>query len=266
MADRQGWTREQLLVAFNLYCRIPFGMFHSKNPELLQYAERIGRSPSALAMKLSNIASIDPSFTKSGRKGLDGASAADKAMWVEMSADWEGFAEKSNYAISDLGITAAEEEAQHKRVSDYLIDDIQKVDHTGKTKETIVKVRVGQNFFRKSVLSAYNNKCCITGLAIPSLLVASHIVPWSVDPKNRLNPQNGLCLSMLHDKAFDIGMMTINEDMTVRVSEKVGDPEDEYFNSALMSFNGKAIDLPEKFQPNEAFLDWHRGVFFEKWA
>jgi putative restriction endonuclease len=60
---------------------MPFGKMHYRNPEIIKYAGVIGRTPSALAMKLSNIASLDPAITTTGRKGLIGASATDKAMW-----------------------------------------------------------------------------------------------------------------------------------------------------------------------------------------
>ena len=52
MVSRRVWTRQELLVAFALYCRLPFGRLHSRNPEIVQFAEAIGRTPSALAMKL----------------------------------------------------------------------------------------------------------------------------------------------------------------------------------------------------------------------
>ena len=72
------WTREQLVVAFALYCRTPFGKMHRTNPAVVELAKRIGRTPSSLAMKLVNFASLDPAITGSGRKGLGNASAADK--------------------------------------------------------------------------------------------------------------------------------------------------------------------------------------------
>ena len=86
------WTRDQLLVAFALYCRLPFGRLHYRNPEIIKFAEAIGRTPSALAMKLTNIASLDDAITTTGRSGLRNASAADRAMWEEMHEDWERFA------------------------------------------------------------------------------------------------------------------------------------------------------------------------------
>lgn len=259
MFVRTGWTRQQLLVAFNLYCQMPFGKMHSRNPEIIKYAELIGRTPSALAMKLTNIASLDPAITSTGRKGLEGASAADKAMWEEMQANWEQFAIEAQFAASVLGATTE----FGATVGDTSMPD-EVVDYTGSNKIVQTTIRVGQNFFRRSVLSAYNYRCCITGLSVPKLLVASHIIPWRVDAANRLNPRNGLCLSMLHDKAFDAGIIAIAEDMTVRVSRKHVTNADHFFNSALLAYDGKPIILPEKFFPLAEFLSYHRQHCFKK--
>lgn len=259
MSGKKGWTRQQLLVAFDLYCQLPFGKLHSRNPDIIKYSELIGRTASALAMKLTNIASLDPAITSTGRKGLKGASSADKAMWNEMQNDWECFALEANQAIvnaenEDVPVTDLDE----KYPTDHGID------YTGKSKTILTKARVGQGFFRKAVLSAYNFQCCITGLSIPSLLVASHIVPWSKSVENRLNPCNGLSLSMLHDKAFDNGIITVSEDMTVCVSQRGVPHSDSFYKSALLGYDGKPIMLPEKFRPNEEFLAYHREHVFEK--
>lgn len=255
MANKNLWTRQQLLVAFSLYCRLPFGKLHSRNLEIIKYAQFIGRTPSSLAMKLTNIASIDPVITSSGRKGLKGASKNDRNMWNEMQSDWDNFVINSEKAVIEVKL---EYQPDNK-----IEPQIEFEDYTGKTKITPINARLGQNFFRKSVLSAYNEKCCITGLSVPKLLVASHIVPWSIDISNRLNPRNGLLLSMLHDKAFDLGLITINEDMTVRVSQKEIISND-FFALAIQSYDGKPIFLPEKFQPLEEFLSYHRDNIFEQ--
>ena len=258
---RSGWTRQQLLVAFNLYCRMPFGKMHSRNPEIIKYAELIGRTPSALAMKLTNIASLDPAITSTGRRGLEGASAADKAMWAEMQAGWEHFAVEAQLALNALG-TTTDLEAGVDDAS--ILGDV--IDYTGGNKTVQTTTRIGQDFFRRAVLSAYDYRCCITGLAVSKLLVASHIVPWRTDTKNRLNPRNGLCLSMLHDKAFDVGIITIAEDMTVCVSRKHTNNADHFFKSALLAYDGKPIALPEKFRSNAEFLAHHRNSFLSNEA
>lgn len=205
-------------------------------------------------MKLTNIASLDPAITSTGRKGLEGASAADKAMWEEMQSDWGRFAIETQEALRSFGVII-EAGADDSSVPDEITD------YTGSNKTIQTTTRVGQDFFRRSVLSAYDYRCCITGLAVPRLLVASHIVPWRDDAKNRLNPRNGLCLSMLHDKAFDVGIITIAEDMTVRVSQQYAASDDHFFKSALLAYDGKPIALPEKFRPHADFLARHRNSF-----
>jgi hypothetical protein len=258
MSFRADWTREQLLVAFKLYCQMPFGKMHSRNPDIVKYAELIGRTPSSLAMKLTNIASLDPAITSTGRKGLSGASVADKAMWNEMQEDWHIFAlelrrVEENISIPTDDVVVPDQAPHFNTLPDY----------TGVNRTVETTARVGQQFFRRSVLSAYNYRCCITGLAMPELLIASHIIPWQKDETNRLNPSNGLCLSALHDKAFDIGIITIAEDMTVHVSRSYVSNEDEFFMSALVSYDGKKITLPEKFFPQPEFLAYHRERVFE---
>ncbi len=253
MQFRKNWTRKQLLVAFMLYCQLPFGKLHSRNPEIVKYAELIGRTPSALAMKLSNIASLDPVITSTGRKGLKGASILDQEIWDEMQNDWETFVEEAVQSLNEFSGEQIEK-----------ITGIEKESYIGKTRLVETQARVGQNFFRASVMSAYNEKCCISGLAHPSLLVASHIIPWKDDETQRLNPRNGLALSMLHDKAFDLGMITIDENMRVVVSHKYIDEGDAFYNQSIKSFEGKLITLPEKFFPELSFLEFHRENIFEK--
>lgn len=255
MASNKGWTRQELLITVGLYCQMPFGKLHSRNPDIIKYAERIGRTPSALAMKLTNIASLDPAITSTGRKGLSGASSADRKIWEEMQNDWESFALASEAATASI----MQGEANLNTIEPEGVEDT----YVGLDKEMKTKARIGQNFFRRSVLSAYNYKCCITGLAVPRLLVASHIVPWRSDPTNRLNPRNGLSLSMLHDKAFDLGIITLNDDMTIRVSDRQVSKNDRFFQVALKNYENKPIALPEKFAPHKEFLSYHRENIFQ---
>lgn len=249
------WTRQQLLVALHLYCEIPFGKIHHRNPQIVEYAEKLGRTPSALALKLTNIASLDPAITSTGRSGMRNASAADREMWDEMTGDWEGFATEAQHALRELRI-------QSHPIPDAVDESESNQDYTSMDATAQAKVRIGQQFFRRSVLSAYDFRCCITGLTLPSLLVASHIVPWREDPSNRLNPQNGLCLSVLHDRAFDSGIITIDPDMTVIVSNRYEATDDEFFRNSLLAYQGKPISLPQKFPPDPHFLAYHREQVF----
>ena len=254
MAISSRWTRQQLLVAFALYCRLPFGQFHRGNPEIIRLADAIGRSPSALAMKLSNIASLDPAITSTGRRGLQSISINDRAMWDEMQSDWERFAVESQRVMSEVEATLEQDDNVTLEEEPTII---------GEDREIQATARVGQRFFRATVMSAYNRRCCITGLSLPALLVASHIVPWSHNRANRVNPRNGLLLSALHDKAFDTGLITIDDDMTVRVSPNHNKGNDLFFSEAVEAYAGKPIYLPEKFPPDKEFLAYHRDQIFQ---
>jgi len=255
------WTREQLLVAFNLYCQLPFGKFHSRNPDIIRIAALIDRTPSALAMKLVNIASLDPFITDSGRTGLKGVSKLDRTMWSEMQNDWSAFAFQSQSMVNSLLEKNKLTLESLTTTQNGTADDV--LSYSAETKIAQTKIRIGQNFFRRSVLSAYSGRCCITGLSHPSLLVASHIVPWQADKDNRLNPRNGLCLSVFHDKAFDQGLITITHDYSVRVASSAKSMQKNQFASEwLLGLNGKKISLPEKFIPSEEFITWHNEHVF----
>jgi predicted restriction endonuclease len=209
-------------------------------------------------MKLVNFASLDPSITSTGRRGLGNASSGDKAIWSEFNNDWEGLAIESETQLKALikkrGV------APSKLIAE--IVDIDAVDYEGQTKSVYIQARIKQSFFRKAVLSSYEGRCCITQISDPRLLVASHIVPWKTDPKNRLNPRNGLCLSALHDKAFDRGLITITDDFCVNISPTLLKFKNEPFiRDTLIAINGKRISLPEKFRPDIAFLRRHREMW-----
>ncbi|MYA50066.1 MAG: HNH endonuclease [Chloroflexi bacterium] len=249
MVTNRRWTRNELLAALNMYCQLPFGRLHASNPAIIQLAHAMGRSPSALAMKLVNIASLDPKITSTGRSGLQNASSQDRQMWAEMQDDWERFAVEAERATAELGLGEESTEDQTREDSSSYVGEDRPIETTA---------RIGQRFFRMAVLSAYNGRCCITGLSFPSLLVASHIVPWSHDRDNRVNPRNGLLLSALHDKAFDSGILTINDDMTVRVSSNILARADRFFSESISSYNGYPITLPQKFEPDRGFLRYHR--------
>ena len=254
MRQGNGWTRGQLLAALKLYCEIPFGKMHSRNPEIIRIATMIGRTADALAMKLTNFASLDPRITATGRKGLQGASGADRAIWAELTANWQEMADEMERNASKLGLA---DNSSMPRQTD------EAADYTGVTRTSLVETRVGQQFFRRAVLSAYDNKCCITGLAIPALLVASHIVPWSSDASKRLDPRNGLCLSALHDRAFDEGLIAVSENFEVMVSSRIKSAKaSQYLKDAFLSYADKPIIMPAKFTPDPGCLQYHRENLF----
>lgn len=250
MAGVNHWTRDQLLVAFTLYSQIPFGKLHSKNPDIIHYANLIGRTPSALAMKLVNLASLDPFIIESGRTGLKGASNTDRMLWQEMNQDTETFDFECLCAIEKL-----EKPARTLR-------DSGPIDFTGRERTTIIKARVDQQLFRKNVLAAYEYRCCLTELEEPALLVASHIRPWSEAVEHRLNPSNGLCLSSLHDKAFDRGLISFNEHLEMIVSPKLKKLTSNIAIENFEKYDGKVLRLPISYPPDMSQLQYHRENIF----
>lgn len=191
------WTREDTLDAFHLYTLLPFGRLRSRNPEIQQLAAWEGRTANSVAVKLVNFASLDPQIVASGRADLSRASNQDNALWQELQAGWDLVAIQAANAYEKLAF------ANGVSSDTPLLEDLADELDEGRTRIAVVQVRVNQARFRKTILSSYNATCCISGLRHEKLVIASHIVPWSEDTKNRLNPQNGLCLSALHDRAYD---------------------------------------------------------------
>lgn len=248
---RRGWTREELIVAFNLYCKIPFGRIHIRNPLIVELAKSIGRTPSAVSWKLANFARLDPTLKKRNIAGATHGAQGEIDVWNEFDQDWERLAFESERLLQDIM-------GREPGFKDELVSFPE-----GRTREAIVRARVNQGFFRASVLAAYSNRCCITGLCVPVLLNAGHIVPWSVDVKNRTNPRNGLCLNAIHDRAFDCGLLTITPQLTVALSPKLKEStKDAAAESLLLRFEGASIEPPSRFWPGEEFLRYHNEHVF----
>lgn len=255
------WTRPQTLAALYIYLLLPFGQLHQRNPKIKQLAQWIDRTPGAVALKLVNLASLDRVIVASGRSGMGNASALDKQIWSELQANWDAVAldaaAQYEYLALRNGVQADEDLLAEVPSGEDLA-----AWEEGKTRSAIVQVRVNQARFRKAVLASYNATCCISGLQHEKLVIASHIVPWSQDTKNRLNPQNGLCLSALHDRAYDQGLITVMPDFTVRVSVKLATQKtDDFMRDSLLKFHGKAIQRPERFSPAPEFLAFHARTF-----
>ncbi|MGO8816575.1 MAG: HNH endonuclease [Terriglobia bacterium] len=178
-----------------------------RNPKVIELAAVLGRSPGSVSYKLANFARLDPALQARGIHGSQHGAKGDEEVWHE-------FAQRPDALVYESArLLAARLGCSVENVADV---DESYLPPPGEEREAIVRLRVNQGFFRKRVLSAYEFRCCVTGLSTTELLVASHIVPWSEDVANRLNPKNGLCLNALHDRAFDRHLMWINSDYTVR--------------------------------------------------
>jgi putative restriction endonuclease len=250
---KNNWTREETIIAFNVYCKIPFKNSSKNHPMIIEYAKIINRSPSALNMKIGNFGRLDPELKKQGITGLAHGSKIEEVVWEEFNKDWESLTYESEALIAKF---------QNKTIYQNFGEDLHTIKE-GKEKERIVKTRVNQSFFRSTILSSYNQKCCITGINIPDLLIASHIIPWSKMNEHRLNPRNGLCLNALHDKAFDKGYITVSTDFKVKISTYLRELEkDENIIKYFLSFEDKDILLPERFLPSKEILEYHMNNIF----
>lgn len=249
------WTRPELLAALNLYHRTPFGKQHKTYPPIVALAERMGRSPGAVAMKLSNFTSLDPEEAARGIKGLSGASKADREIWDEFYQKFEQLAEESEAALEGLHVPPDDSE------STVLPEEIE-------NSTAVVKIRRHQRFFRKVILSSYQGRCAISGLPLSELLVASHIKPWAVDPVNRLNPRNGLCLAATYDRAFDRGLIGFNENLELQLASRITASKSKTnlhcdVSSVFERFAGNQLTLPEKNLPDPTLLAWHFENVFQ---
>jgi putative restriction endonuclease len=252
-AVRKPWNRDELLLVMNLYCRIPFGRQHSRASEVIELANALERTPGSVAMKLNNLTSLDPAELARGVKGLPGASQLDRQVWREFHEDWEQLAIESEQLRRQV-IPSVQRRS----------DDLNAVDEGPTETERPVKVRLAQSFFRRAVLTVYQSQCCISGNPIPELLVASHILPWASHPQHRVNPRNGLCLSRLHDGAFDQGLIAFDDDYRLILSKRLKDHlTHQAIRENFACYEGKQLKLLEKFFPDMAFLAAHRSSIFQ---
>jgi predicted restriction endonuclease len=128
-----------------------------------------------------------------------------------------------------------------------------------------VRVRRVQRFFRAAVLSSYGHRCALSGIPLPDLLNASHILPWSENIPRQADPRNGLALHALYDRAFDRGYLTFDENLRVILSPllKIENPPPLHV-ATLLSLEGQPLTLPDRFPPDREALAWHREVVFRR--
>jgi predicted restriction endonuclease len=245
MAAGKRWTRDELILALNIYCKIPSSRLDDKHPEVIKLANYLGRTPGSVGLKLANFVSIDPTNDK---KGMSNHGKLDEVVWNEFFTD------------SKI-ITFESEEHLNRIFKENIEEQIGEKIFEGKEREAIVKNRVNQNLFRRRILINYNSKCCFTSLPSEKLLIASHIVPWSKDKENRLNPKNGLCLNSLFDKAFDSGLITVDESYRMVISSKLT-PTNNNGIKLITAYEGKEINKPVKYYPSQEFLEYHREKIF----
>lgn len=123
------------------------------------------------------------------------------------------------------------------------------------TKQEMLNVRIGQQRFRKLVLDMWEHKCVITGAR--QFITASHIKPWSAsDNSERLDPFNGLALSPVYDKAFDVGLISFDDEGKILVSKHLTQ------DAVLLGISGQERIRELNFR-HRKYLAYHRKIRFE---
>jgi predicted restriction endonuclease len=243
--DGQPWTRDQLILAFELYCRIPFQRTKATDSRVKNLAEVLHRTPASVARKLGNFGAFDPQLAAQNISGLTHGSKLDKEVWEEFHADWNKLVIRAH----DIHVQL---EPQEK-------DESALIAPAGPSERIVTsKQRLHQAFFRDSVISSYNARCCVTGLPIVECLVAGHIIPWSVDENRRADPTNGVCMSATFDRLFDSGLVTIEDDLVLCVSKRVRNLKDNAVAGLVTARHGQKLIPPTRFYPDPKCLRWHR--------
>lgn len=247
------WTRDEMILTLALYFQLPFGRLNHATPEVRELAKLMNRTENAVALRLVNFAACDPYIINSGRTGMQGGLSVCVPYWNE-------FANNKEALFLEAAII-------RNRIKNQTFEQTLQIESqkAGLDKMAYVKQRVNQNAFRAMILNNYDSRCAITGIAIPELLVASHIIPWAVNEKERLNPENGICLSSLYDRAFDKGFISVDKNNRIILADKLKIYEGEgFFNTHFSSIENHPIRLPEEHLPNPVFLEWHRDCVFNK--
>lgn len=249
------WARDELVLALSLYCQIPFAQTKASNAEVISLANLLGRTPSSVARKLGNFGAFDPLLARKGIVGLAHAGKADRQVWGEFYGRWDALVGECQRLSASDGRTGSAAAPPPPAALSF---------PTGPTEQArLVLTRLSQSFFRRAVLASYRNSCCVCGLDLPPLLVASHIKPWAVSEGTRTDPENGLCLCALHDRAYDRGLLSVTAAYEVVVSPAVRRSRAEFAGPALLAFDKRPIRPPSRFAPKAEYLRWHLETVFQ---
>lgn len=253
---RKLWTKDELILALNLYLKLPFGKLHSGNPQIIHLAKIIGRTAGSVAMRLNNFASVDPYHQQRGIGGLPGGKKQVEPIWNEFVNNKDELLFESERILA---------EKENISIENKFADILKGTENLkGEYKLREVKTRVNQDVFQDIVMANYDGKCAITGIDIPDLLLASHIIPWSKNEQERLNPENGICLSSLYDRAYDKGYIGINEKFEILLSAELKKKHKEAYHSKYFaSLTGTKIIMPKKYYPKKEFLQFHLDKIFK---
>jgi putative restriction endonuclease len=236
------------MLAYRLYCELPFGRLDQRNPRVIELARLLDRGSGSVALKLVNFAHLDPALRARGIHGMSNVSALDREVAAAYGSDWDSAVESTAADWAPMERGESGQEIGEERATEIVVS---------------AKARLTQRFFRSAVLAAHEYACCACRISTRQLLVASHIVPWAADARQRTNPRNGLALCSLHDRAFDAGLMTVSPTLRMRVNSELLKHEDiPIVRVGFIELADAKIKPPSRFVPEATFLRYHnRNVF-----
>lgn len=244
--ERRNWTRDEVILALGLYFQIPWGKISQRNPEIQRLAACLGRSSGALGRKMGNLGRFDSTLAARGVTGLVNGAKMDEIVWREFEGRPDELAREYSRVLTKFGAT-------------------QNVCEPNPSTSVPNPVDVDMGFFRMSVLSAYGNACCITGINDERLLAAYHFKPLDqcTDNSEKMNPQNGVCFSGLYGDAFTKGLITIDESLKVVLSPSLKDhltaaAYDDFFKR----YDNTMIRVPVRSRPGVEFIHYHNERIF----
>lgn len=248
-------------MAFALYCILEPSECDDKGLDVQRLASVLGRSANSVALKIWNIAAHDVNRQARGRVGMQHGSKLDAMVWDWYAADGDVFLSQCIDLLRNALLQARHipgpsttDRYSHLETATRVL--------LGDERAVTVLQRVNQSYFRHSLLHNYRGACCITGIKLQPLLLASHIKPWrDSTPVEKTAASNGLLLNAFHDRAFDQGFITLDDDYRIVVAHTVvehSEPNDKW----LYGCEGRRIDLPVINPPSHEFLDYHHHHVF----
>lgn len=252
------WTEEEVTLALLLYLSRPFGQLRSPHPDVVRLASLIGRTPGAVSRKIGNLGFCDDSLKAQGISGLANGAKVDKLVWEHYVGSRRG----------ELPLEPLLEDAAHiARAQDINIDFLfdangpnvpatASTSLVGQERFVFRKERVYQNFFRNMVLAGYDGRCAISGLRLPMLIEAAHIVPWANRKDVRLLPSNGIALNPLLHRAYDAHLLGVDGKRRVHVSQTLRRAAaDTRMESFFETIDGSTLQSSRHFSPSTDLLE-----------
>lgn len=256
-------------MAFALYITLEPRECDDKGLDVQRLAYFLHRTPNSVALKIWNIAAHDTNRKARGRVGMKHGSKLDAQVWEWYEETPDAFMEECLNLLQNALWKANQDNFKPKPLASdrhssletaFKLLNIQAPE--GKERTALTLQRVNQSYFRNSLMQNYLHTCCITGIQIPTLLIASHIKPWNVStPVEKTAASNGLLLNAFHDRAFDQGLISIDDDYRIIVNHskvRHSDANDKW----IYDFEGRKITLPSVGQPSHEFIEYHHKYIF----